>query len=1105
VVALTNNVITGNIRDRIVLAPGAMMANPNVTLTRQPVMQAYELEGDFTIPPTVTLTIEPGITLMAHSYELTVKGRLVSPGTPSEPITLTSREDERCRWKGLVIDGGSALLSNTSVLNGGSGWTSVGTRSIIAVRNALTEGLQMEGGQVRGIGCIIGNVSETGIHVINSQVAVTNTTFTNVGDGLPDCALNITGDSSRVQLTGNAVDGNGGHGVCVSGNGSTVIMARNTLILNKGDAVHSEGIADITVGGAPGQGNDVVGNEGYGVNQITVGGLITATYNWWGDPTGPYHATLNPGGKGGRVSDRVIFDPWATNWSGSAVREVRVQVMGPRIASPGSAVHYAVTYMNLMTTTVQSATLVLNIPGLGSYMESTGNGIYWPQRHQVFWKLGDLPPGGYGTVSAQVRYQWGIPEGTRDMALAVLIGANISQPMLDVNDYLDYVPVTVLQETALTQTQFDQARQSSPDLDALYSGALASGFLSGTYSSLSMSTGQVITQAVLLKPDLSGFAVVFQESDQAMAMTVDRTSVAIATASGGITINLQTGAYQQWNRTAQAMGIRVPSLNQWDCLQNCAVENVGTSMLGEAFKTLGIMQSTQACADWVATGDPRRLRDCIRKVPGVSTIGAVLDCYSEYRTDPEACKCKNDKYECQKVLGFEAIWKTPCNRSRGMYEPSQADARWFCALGEVCIGGKCCPPVPKDPCPRGTTQALAVQSGASGGQEGKRTCLVPARDPNALYVSEGDLPSGCQVGKTTCLVPARDPNALYGPEGDLLPGQRVTYTITYENEGAGRAYGVYITDQLGEPFDAGTLTIYGGGQYIPSSRKIIWIIGELGPQGAPDSKGVVSFTVRLRNNLPGGTPVINQAVVYFPSVPEETPTNPVVNVIQPVAAIPQRVETNYMQPVSIPLQGLDVGGWPLTFTVATQPLYGYLSVFSATATYTPAANFVGVDGFTFKASNGITESRPAEVQITVRPLGDTTPPEIYWTEPPSGAVGIVPIARPVYTDTSGPLYAPFVIVQFSEPVSATIVTTATIRMVDGNGVQVPVRVDYDGITRQATLSLRQPLQYTMRYTVTVTREVKDLAGNPLSRDYVWSFRTVNKRFDIYLPLILRNH
>jgi hypothetical protein len=34
---------------------------------------------------------------------------------------------------------------------------------------------------------------------------------------------------------------------------------------------------------------------------------IDARGNWWGDATGPYNATTNPGGKGNQVSDHVIF------------------------------------------------------------------------------------------------------------------------------------------------------------------------------------------------------------------------------------------------------------------------------------------------------------------------------------------------------------------------------------------------------------------------------------------------------------------------------------------------------------------------------------------------------------------------------------------------------------------------------------------------------------------------------------------------------------------------------------------------------------------------------------------------------------------------------
>ncbi len=37
---------------------------------------------------------------------------------------------------------------------------------------------------------------------------------------------------------------------------------------------------------------------------------VDATGNWWGDATGPYHATLNPGGAGSEVSDHIDFDPY---------------------------------------------------------------------------------------------------------------------------------------------------------------------------------------------------------------------------------------------------------------------------------------------------------------------------------------------------------------------------------------------------------------------------------------------------------------------------------------------------------------------------------------------------------------------------------------------------------------------------------------------------------------------------------------------------------------------------------------------------------------------------------------------------------------------------
>ncbi len=48
----------------------------------------------------------------------------------------------------------------------------------------------------------------------------------------------------------------------------------------------------------------------YGMESNISTTLVNAEWNYWGDPTGPYHPTLNPQGQGDRVSDYIDFEPW---------------------------------------------------------------------------------------------------------------------------------------------------------------------------------------------------------------------------------------------------------------------------------------------------------------------------------------------------------------------------------------------------------------------------------------------------------------------------------------------------------------------------------------------------------------------------------------------------------------------------------------------------------------------------------------------------------------------------------------------------------------------------------------------------------------------------
>ena len=55
--------------------------------------------------------------------------------------------------------------------------------------------------------------------------------------------------------------------------------------------------------------NNISSSTSYGFNNIGPN-VIDARFNWWGDTTGPYHATTNPAGLGNAVSDNVNYSPW---------------------------------------------------------------------------------------------------------------------------------------------------------------------------------------------------------------------------------------------------------------------------------------------------------------------------------------------------------------------------------------------------------------------------------------------------------------------------------------------------------------------------------------------------------------------------------------------------------------------------------------------------------------------------------------------------------------------------------------------------------------------------------------------------------------------------
>jgi hypothetical protein len=79
----------------------------------------------------------------------------------------------------------------------------------------------------------------------------------------------------------------------------------------------------------------------------------------------------------------------------------------------------------------------------------------------------------------------------------------------------------------------------------------------------------------------------------------------------------------------------------------------------------------------------------------------------------------------------------------------------------------------------------------------------------------------------------------------------------------------------------------------------------------------------------------------------------------------QSLSVNEDETLSIILQGSDEDKDDLTFTVLNQPKNGALSGTGANLTYTPKANYIGSDSFTFKANDGVADSNIQTISIEI--------------------------------------------------------------------------------------------------------------------------------------------
>jgi hypothetical protein len=134
----------------------------------------------------------------------------------------------------------------------------------------------------------------------------------------------------------------------------------------------------------------------------------------------------------------------------------------------------------------------------------------------------------------------------------------------------------------------------------------------------------------------------------------------------------------------------------------------------------------------------------------------------------------------------------------------------------------------------------------------------------------------------------------------------------------------------------------------------------------------------------------------------------------------------------------------------------------------------------FPTSGYVSSNYYADVVFVLSVGPDETPPTVTSVAPINGAINVV-----VGSNVSA---------SFSEAIDPATIDGTTCELRDGSNNLIPATVTYSVAARQAVLDPSAPLAYETTYTATIKGglsdpRVKDLAGNALASNYVWSFTT----------------
>jgi hypothetical protein len=280
----------------------------------------------------------------------------------------------------------------------------------------------------------------------------------------------------------------------------------------------------------------------------------------------------------------------------------------------------------------------------------------------------------------------------------------------------------------------------------------------------------------------------------------------------------------------------------------------------------------------------------------------------------------------------------------------------------------------------------------------------------------------------------------------------------------------------------GTFTLEQGTTAVAGTVSYAGVTATFNPVSNLAANTTYTGTITTATRDLAGNALVSNFVWSFTTGATPDTTRPTVSATVPAnAATGVPISGKIAAAFSEALNPLTISPASFTLKQGTTAVAGTVSYAGVTGTFTPAGNLAPLTGYTATVTTGAEDLAGNALlsdfswSFTTGATPDTTRPAVSATVPANGATAVA-INQTINAT-------------FSEAMDPLTINTASLKVIGPAGTSVTGTVGYDVTSRIASLNPASDLAPNALYTATMTTGARDLAGNALVSNFVWSFTT----------------